>query len=218
MSLVEGMASALVIAAMLAICLLAPTEQTMGVAQRIVYVHVAVAWLGLACFLLMALTGLLYLGRRDLAWDQWSQAAAEVGWLTSSLTLLTGSLWAHAAWNTWWTWDPRLMTSFVLWAIYSGYLLVRGSLEDVHLRARLAAVLALVGALDVPLVVMATRWFRGIHPQSPKMELSMRAVLLLSVVAMTALAAVLLVRRRGQLRLEYLLEELQEQAEIRNDR
>ena len=122
---------ALVVAgAILAICLVAPTEQTMGHAQRIVYVHVAVAWFGLAGLLLAAAAGLGYLVRRELAWDQWAQAGAELGWLCSSLTLITGSLWAHEAWGTWWTWDPRLTTAFILWAIYSAYLLVRGSLEE----------------------------------------------------------------------------------------
>ena len=140
----------------------------MGQAQRIVYVHVAVAWLALAGFIVMAASGGMYLLRRDLAWDHWARAAAELGWLCCTLTLATGSLWAHAAWNTWWTWDPRLTTSFVLWTMYGGYLLIRGSLEDPHRSARLGAVLAIVGLLDVPLVVIATRWFRGIHPRRRK--------------------------------------------------
>ena len=90
----------------------------MGDAQRIVYVHVAVAWLGLLGFVHRwpARRADVSL-RRDLAWDHWSQAAAELGWLCCGLTLVTGSLWAHAAWGTWWTWDPRLTTAFILWAI-----------------------------------------------------------------------------------------------------
>jgi heme exporter protein C len=207
-ALVDILAAAAVATAILAILFVAPTEATMGLAQRIVYVHVAMAWLGLAGFLVMATTAAIYLARRDLAWDQWSQSAAELGWLASSLTLATGSLWAHAAWNTWWTWDPRLMTSFILWAVYCGYLLVRGSLEEPHLRARLAAVLAITGVLDVPLVIMATRWFRGIHPVAPKMDPAMHGVLLLSVAGFTAFFALLLVRRRAQLRLDGLLADI----------
>ena len=83
-------------------------------------------------FLAMAASGAAYLVRRNLAWDHWAQAAAEVGWLCSGLTLLTGSLWAHSAWGTWWTWDPRLTTAFVLWSIYSGCLIVRAGVEDPH--------------------------------------------------------------------------------------
>ncbi|MHB1037924.1 MAG: cytochrome c biogenesis protein CcsA [Pirellulales bacterium] len=208
-----AVAALAVLVAILAICLLAPTERTMGHAQRIVYVHVASAWLGLIGFLLMGASGLVYLVRRDLAWDRWAQAAAELGWLSSGLTLVTGSLWAHAAWNTWWTWDPRLIASFVLWAGYSAYLLARGNVEDPHRRARLGAVLAIVGTLDVPLVIMATRWFRGIHPTSPGMEPAMRLVLLASIVGFTAIFALLLVLRQRQLRLEWLVDGLEQEAE-----
>jgi len=191
----------LAVAGLLAAAMLAPTETTMGDAQRVVYVHVAVAWFGLLAFLVMAVAGLLYLLRRDLIWDTWAGAAAEVGWLCCSLTLVTGSLWAHAAWQTWWTWDPRLTTSFILWMVYSGCLLARASVADGHHRARIGAVLALLGAADLPLVVMATRWFRGIHPVTPEMEPAMRVALLLSVTGLTAVFALLLVRRQTQLAL-----------------
>jgi heme exporter protein C len=192
----------LLAAALLGILVLAPTEATMGHAQRILYVHVAVAWCALAGFLLMAVAGAAYLARRDLRWDHWAQAAAEVGWLACTLTLLTGSLWARAAWNVWWTWDPRLATTFVLWAIYAGCLIVRSSVDDAHRRARAGAVLAILGGLDLPLVVLATRWFRGIHPAAPQMEASMRVVLFLAAAGFSALFALLMVRRRAQLRLE----------------
>ena len=202
----------LLLAAIVGIFLIAPTEATMGDAQRILYVHVAVAWLALLGFIVMAATGLMYLLRRDLAWDHWSQAAAELGWLCCSLTLVTGSLWAHAAWNTWWTWDPRLVTSFALWAMYCGVLMVRSNVDDPHRRARLGAVLALLGVLDVPLVALATRWFRGIHSVSPSMEPSMRAVLLLSIIGFSALFVLLFMRRRTQLRLESAVETLRRQT------
>jgi len=201
-------------APMAAIFLLAPREETMGDAQRILYVHVSVAWFGLLCFLIMAGTGVIYLLRRDLSWDHWSQSAAELGWLCTALTLITGSLWAHAAWNTWWTWDPRLATTFVLWAICSAYLIVRGSLEDPHRRARLSAVLAILGAVDLPLVIMATGWFRGIHPAAPDMEPPMRAVLLVSIGSFSVLFSILLKRRRAQLRLAAMLALREEKADI----
>lgn len=186
----------------------APTETTMGHAQRVLYVHVSVAWLGLLGFLATAGTGLMYLWRRSLEWDHWSQSAAEVGWLCCSLTLVTGSLWARTAWGTWWTWEPRLATTFILWALYAGYFLLRGSLEDRHRRARMAAILATVGALDVPLVALATRWFRGIHPVAPEMEPSMRAVLLVTAAGFLSLMVLLLLERRNQIRLEVGVERL----------
>ena len=116
----------------------APTDYAMGAAQRIVYLHVSVAWFSLMAFVWMATAGILYLRDRNLQWDAWSHAAAELGWLSCSLTLLTGSFWAHEAWGSWWTWDPRLTTSFILWLIYSGNLILRESLDDAHRRARLA--------------------------------------------------------------------------------
>jgi heme exporter protein C len=211
-ALLSGLGCGLGTAAILVIFLFAPTEETMGHAQRILYAHVSVAWFALLCFLLMAGSGLGYLVRRDLTWDHWSQAAAELGWLCTTLTLVTGSLWARAAWNTWWTWDPRLAATFVLWSIYSGCLIVRGGLDDPHRRARVGAVLAIVGALDLPLVIMATRWFRGIHPPAPAMEPAMRAVLWVSIAGFSAMFAVLLVRRRVQLCLESQLTALQQRA------
>lgn len=188
----------------------APEEQTMGVVQKIVYVHVAVAWFGLLAFIATAVAGLGFLVRRDLGWDHWARAWAEVGWLCSTLTLITGSLWAHEAWNTWWTWDPRLTSSLILWTLYAGYFLIRGSLTDGIQQALVGAVLAIVGVADVPLVIMATRWFRGVHPESPGMEPSMHWVLLGTVVAFTVLFVALVVRRRGQLVLIQRLDVLEE--------
>jgi heme exporter protein C len=197
-------------AAVFGIFVFAPTERTMGDVQKVVYIHVAVAWFSLLALAIMAAAGLGYLARRDLRWDAWAEAAGETGWLCCTLTLITGSLWAHEAWGTWWTWDPRLTAVLVLWMIYSGGLVVRGSLDDLHRRARFGAVLAVVGMVDLPLVVLATRWFRGIHPASPAMEPAMRAVLLLTVVSFTALMTAVLSRRCRQIRMEQHLAELED--------
>jgi heme exporter protein C len=209
---VAGMSAAVLLAvAAPAIALLAPTEATMGDAQRIVYLHVPVAWLGLLGLLLMAGAGAMYLRRRNLWWDQCSQAAAELGWLCCGLTLVTGSLWAHVAWGTWWTWDPRLTSAFVLWMIYSGCLILRAQLDGTHRRARLSAVLAILGALDIPLVVVAAHWFRGIHPPSAAMDPAMHAVMRWSAAAFTALFFLLLGCRWRQLRQQAVVELRQEQ-------
>jgi len=177
----------------------APREITMGDVQRIVYLHVAVAWCALAGCVAMGLAGAAYLVRRTPGWDQWSQSAGELGWLCSTLTLATGSLWAHDAWSTWWTWEPRLTATLVLWIVFAGYFLVRGSIEEPRRRARTSAVLAILALADVPLVVMATRWFRGIHPITPDMDWRMRLVLLASVAGFSALFVLLAAMRKRQL-------------------
>jgi len=205
----ELAAVGLAAAAVWAGCWWAPTELTMGPAQRILYVHVAVAWFALAGFLASAATAGLFLFSRRLSWDDWTQATTEVGWLCCLLTLATGSLWAHEAWGVWWTWEPRLTSVFILWLLYSGGLVVRLGLQDRHQRARFASVLAILGAVDVPLVVLATRWFRGIHPTAPQMEPSMRAALVLSVVGINAFLTLLVLRRRRQLQLERDVQELE---------
>lgn len=210
-----GMAG-LLPAALLMAMQLAPMEQSMGQVQRILYIHVSVAWLGLLGFATMGVCAMGYLYRHNLAWDHGSQAANEVGWLCSSLTLLTGSFWAHAAWGTWWTWDPRLTTSFVLWTLYSGCLIVRGSLPESHQTARITSTLAILGLLDLPLVIMATRWFRGIHPVSPEMEPMMRLTLLLNLVGFTLFFGLLFMRRRNQLQTERILQKLEFEALVKS--
>ncbi len=207
-------AAGLLILATASIFFFAATEKTMGDVQRIVYIHVPLAWFGMIAFLAMAISGAFYLRSRDVRWDHWSQAFAEVGWLCCTLTILVGSLWARAAWNTWWTWDPRLTAVFLLWAIYSGYLILRANLEDPLQSARFRAVLAIVGALDLPMIVLATRWFRGMHPASPQMEPSMRAILTISIAAFTLLFVLLLLRRRTQLDLAHRIASLEQDADL----
>lgn len=208
-----GVVATLVSIALAMIFLWAPREVTMGDVQRIVYLHVAVAWCGLLGCLSMGILGGIYLLRRGPGWDYASQAAGEIGWLCATLTLATGSLWAHEAWNTWWTWEPRLTASLILWTVFAGYFLVRSSIEDPERRARIGAVLAIVSMADVPMVIMATRWFRGMHPVSPEMDPSMRWTLLVSVVAFTVLFGWLAAVRRGQLSLAGRVLALEQQTE-----
>lgn len=196
------------------IFLFAPQEVTMGEVQRIVYLHVSVAWCGLAGCVAMGVTAAVYLAKRNPVWDHWSRATAEVGWLCTTLTVVTGSLWAHEAWNTWWTWEPRLTSSLILWLVFAGYFLVRSSIDERDRRARVGAVLAIMALADVPMVIMATRWFRGIHPVSPEMDVRMRLALLISVVSLTALFAWMAMFRCRQLDLDDRVRTLQHQAGI----
>ena len=190
----------------------APTEGTMGDVQRILYIHVSVAWCGLASCVVMGTCAALFVSSERLEWDHWSQAAAEVGWLCTTLTLVTGSAWAHEAWGTWWTWDPRLTSSLILWIIYAGIIFVRSGIDDPFRRARIGGILAIVGMSDVPLVIMATRWFRGVHPVTPEMDSTMQHVLLGCVLSLTMMFTYLIVERGRQLGLSDRVEQLEVQT------
>ena len=158
------------LASIFAIFWYAPVEKTMGLVQKIFYIHVPSAFLAFFSFFLTFLASILYLYKKSAKWDSLAYCSAEIGVIFCTIVLITGPIWAKPIWNVWWTWDPRLTFALILWMIYSGCLVVRAGLEDPHRRARVGAVLAIVGMLDIPMVFMATRWFRGVHPASPEME------------------------------------------------
>jgi len=160
-----GLAAALALTASQAmIWLYAPVEQTMGPIQKIFYIHMPMAWWSLISFLVVFVASALYLARRDLRWDRLAAATAELGVLLSGLALVTGSLWARKSWNVWWTWDPRLTTTLIMWFIYAGYLLVRAMGLPRPRQAMVCAVIGVVAFLDVPLVFYSARLWRSIHP------------------------------------------------------
>jgi heme exporter protein C len=197
--MVSALVCSLLVGALLMIFLYAPTEVTMGQAQRILYLHVSVTWCGLSACVAMGVCSAAYLFLRKLVWDFWSQACAEVSCLCFTITLASGSLWAHEAWGVWWTWEARLTSALVLWLLLAGICLARANVDDLHSRARLGAVLAILAFCDLPLLIMATRWFRGVHPVAPQMDPRMRLVLLAALVGFTAFFALLVRQRRNQI-------------------
>ena len=102
----------------------APTDATLGNVQRVFYFHVPVAIISFLAFFVVFVASIGYLVRRSLPWDQVAYAAAEVGVLFVSLALITGIIWAKPVWNTWWTFEPRLTTTLILWFIYVAYLMI----------------------------------------------------------------------------------------------
>jgi heme exporter protein C len=146
----------------------APTEATMGNVQRIFYYHVASFTAAFAMFGVNLVASVFYLWRREtrsaLAADALAASSAELGVIFCSIGLMLGMLWAKPVWGIWWTWDPRLTSTFVLWLIYISYLMLR-RLSDSGQAPTLAAALAIFGFLDVPIVYMSIRWWRTQHPQ-----------------------------------------------------
>ncbi len=146
-----------------------PADAAQGDLSRIFYYHLP-AWIGTSLFFALNLiASVVYLVLRHrnralaLQADAVAVAAAEMGVVFCTVGLVTGSLWGRAAWGIWWTWDERLTSTLILWLIYLAYLLLRSFADGASMRT-LAAVMAIFGYLDVPLVYMSTRWWRTQHP------------------------------------------------------
>lgn len=150
--------------AIVMVFLVVPDEREQGVVQRIFYFHVAAAWLAFAGFAAVAVASAWFLRTGSESADRVAHACAEVGLLFTTLVLVTGPIWARPIWGTWWTWDPRLTMTVVLWTIYAAYLMLRRLSAGDDTTRRYAAVLGIVGALNIPLLVLAVRLWRGIHP------------------------------------------------------
>jgi heme exporter protein C len=142
----------------------APLEAVMGEVQRVFYFHVAAGWVGALAFLVTAIAGVAYLASKDRRWDRLAVSSVEIGIVFTLINIISGSIWARPIWNTWWTWDPRLVTATVMELVYIAYMLLRQGVEDPDRRARFGAVYAIVGFLSVPLTFLSIRLFRTIHP------------------------------------------------------
>ncbi len=142
----------------------APTELVMGDVQRVFYFHIGTAWTALLGFFFTAGLSVVYLITKNLKWDRIQVAAIEVSLVFFIITIALGSIWARPAWNTWWTWDPRLTTAAITELIYIAYFMLRQGIDDPDRRARFGAVYALIGGISAPITFFAIRLFRTIHP------------------------------------------------------
>ncbi len=130
----------------------APIEREMGMSQKIFYLHLPLAWWGLFSFFVVFVANIAFLRTRKARWEILADSAAEIGVVLTTLVLITGSIWAKAAWWRWWIWDYRLTTSLIMWFVYAAYLLMRNLDMPRERLAALTAVLGVVAFLDVPLV------------------------------------------------------------------
>jgi heme exporter protein C len=182
-------AGPMVLVALIGIFFWVPTDAALGISQRIFYFHVPCATTTFLAFAIAGISSAVFLktGRTD--WDHAAHAAVGTGMIFATLVLATGSIWARTAWGTWWTWDARLTTFLVLWLVFATYLLMRSLARDNDMAPRYAGVLAVVGAMNIPLVMMATRLWRTIHPQVIRNpdggieDTAMLVTLLLSMIA-----------------------------------
>jgi heme exporter protein C len=149
---------------------IAPTEEKMGVVQRIFYYHVPSAFMAFLGVGLCAVMSALYLWKRERRFDIAAHAAAELGVVFCTIVLITGPIWARPVWGVWWTGEVRLTSTLILWLIYVGYLLLRQNAENREQAARWAAIAGIVGALDMPIIYKSVEWWRGLHPKVLKIS------------------------------------------------
>ena len=138
-----------------------------GQLQRIFYFHVPAAWLAYLAFAIVFVSSIAYLRTAARGWDLLAHSAAELGVIFTTLVLVTGPIWARPVWGTWWPWDARLTSTLVLWLTYVGYLFLRNLVTEPDRVGRLAAVVGVVGFIDVPIVHFSVNWWRTLHPSGP---------------------------------------------------
>lgn len=209
----------LMAAAIYAVFVYVPTDKAQGIVQRIFYFHVPLAMMTYASVATVAVGSIIYLWNGSRFWDRYAHAGAELGVFFCSLVLITGPIWAKPVWGQWWSWDARLTATLILWLIYAGYLMLR-SVSPGEQGARYAAILGIVGSLDVPVVNRAVYWWRTIHPAviqnkdgstglaDPAMQLTFATCM----VAFFALFLWLLWLRADNLRVSDELEDLRQQV------
>src|SRR5260370_19579145 len=134
-----------------------------GDAGRILYFHVPMAWVAFLAFFVVFIASIQYLRTHSEKWDHVGRASAEVGLIFTTLVLITGAIWGSPIWGTWWSWDPKLTTTLILWFMYLAYLMVRSYAEEPR-GPRYAAVVGIVAFADVPIVYLSSYWWRTLHP------------------------------------------------------
>lgn len=196
-----------------------PTEASMGIVQRIFYIHLPAAWVAFFAFGIVAVCSAVYLWLGIEKLDQAARAAAEGGLIFTTIVLTSGPLWGKLAWGTWWTWEPRLTLTLLLWFIYLGYFMVRGSTDSPERGKKFAAVVGIVGALNIPLIHMSVLWFRSLHPQpvvartdGAQLHPDMLTTLFTALGAWTLVFLALFLLRYGTARLEDAADALENAA------
>ena len=202
-----GGLSALLLAIGLYMSFTAPADYQQGITVRIMYVHVPAAWLSMMGYMVMAVSALGTLIWRHPLADVSIKAAAPIGAAFTFLALATGSLWGKPMWGTWWVWDARLTSVFVLFLMYLGIIALQRAMDDPVKAARPVAILVLIGTINIPIIKFSVDWWNTLHqPASvfrldgPTIHPSMLWPLLIMAAAMTGLfAALLLMAMRAEI-------------------
>ena len=181
-----------------------PTETNQGAIQRALYVHVPIAWVSMVAIVAVAIFSVLYLVTGRERWDRLGAATAETGVVFGALMLITGVVWARPVWGVWWTGEAKLTTALILFFVYVAYLMFRAYFPPGTQRRRLAAVIALIGAIDAPIIYWASNLWAEAHPplivgpardSDSALSADIGLTLLVGVIAFTLLFVVILVER-----------------------
>jgi heme exporter protein C len=179
--------------------MVSPPDRIQGDLVRLMYVHVPSAWIAFLAFGITFAASGLWLWRRQPRFDRLASASAEVGVFFTGLAIVLGSVWGKPVWGVWWAWDPRLVTTALMFFVYLGYLALRRATVDPLARARRSAVFGVAAFVQVPIVHLSVLWWRSLHqpptvlrPGDPTIDDRMLAALLLSLAAFTVIFVVLL--------------------------
>ncbi|SOD92658.1 heme ABC transporter permease [Caenispirillum bisanense] len=184
-----------------------PEDYQQGATVRIMYVHVPAAWMALFVYTAMAVASAVALIWKHPVSDLFAKAASPVGAAFTFIALATGAFWGKPMWGTWWVWDARLTSMLILFFLYLGHMALMNAFDDPQRGFRAAAVLALVGVVNVPIIKFSVDWWNTLHqPASvvrmdgPAIDPAMMTPLLLMAFAFKAyFVTVVLLRMRGEI-------------------
>jgi heme exporter protein C len=169
---------------------LAPMDYQQKDSYRIIFIHVPAAWMSMMIYMIMAIAGGIGLVWRIKLAEVIAASSAPIGASFTFLALATGSLWGKPMWGTWWVWDARLTSELILLFLYLGVIALYSAIEDKRIAARAAAVLALVGVVNIPIIHYSVEWWNTLHQgatitkfDAPSIHISMLIPLLLMAVA-----------------------------------
>ena len=169
---------------------LAPTDATQGEAYRIIFIHVPAAWMSMFLYLVMAFWAAIGLAFNTRLSGMMASALAPTGALFTFIALWTGSLWGKPTWGAWWVWDARLTSELILLFLYFGFMALKASIDDPRRADRAGALLAIVGAVNVPIIYYSVQWWNTLHQgasvsltRAPSMAAAMLSGMLLMAVA-----------------------------------
>ena len=185
----------------------APKDYQQGDAFRIIYVHVPAAWLSLFVYIYMVLAAFAALVWRLKIAEIGIRAAAPIGFCFTAIALVTGSIWGKPMWGTWWVWDARLTSELILLLIYGGIIGISNSMEDIRIGSRSAAVVTLIGAINIPIIHYSVEWWATLHQgptvskfDNPSIEITMLIPLIIMTIGFIAyFIYVLMIRMQSEI-------------------